>query len=102
MTRPTLREFALASSNEHNVYKLCTDILWAHRTGSLGGRPVLWDFLQDVASNLNRKMQGNRYSENSKALAQTMKVYGGRRMYDLFALNYAGPGYNTIQYGGTW
>lgn len=45
-------------------------------------------FLQEVAANLNRRKEGFRYSDNSKALAQPMKVYGGQRMCDLFALNY--------------
>jgi hypothetical protein len=95
--RPTLKESAIATSNEHNLYKFCGDILSAHRSGAFGGRPALWDFMRDVAANLNRRKEGFRFSENSKALAQAMKVYGGRRMCDLFALNYSGPSYSTIK-----
>lgn len=43
--RPTLKESALAASSEHNVYKFCTQILAAHRSGAFGGRPALWNFL---------------------------------------------------------
>jgi len=95
--RPTLKKLAMAASNNHNVYKFFGDILRAHRTGAFGGRPALWDFMRDIAANLNRRKDGFRFSENSKALAQAMKVYGGRRMCDLFALNYNGPSYNTVK-----
>lgn len=95
--RPTLKEMVMAASNEYNVYKFCGDILSAHRSGAFGGRPALWDFMRDVVANLNRRKQGFQFSENSKAMAQAMKVYGGRRMCDLFALNYCGPSYNTMK-----
>ena len=94
---PTLKELALSASNEHNLYKFCTDILSAHRSGLFGGKPTLWDFMQDVAANLNRRKEGYSYSENSKAFSQSKKVYRDRRMFDLFALNYAGPSYNTVK-----
>lgn len=42
-------------------------------------------------------MEGFKFFDNSKALAQAMKVYEGRRMCDLFALNYNGPSYSTIK-----
>jgi len=54
-------------------------------------------FLGDVVANLNRKKEGFRYLENFKALAQAMKVYRGRQLYDLFVLNYSDPSYNTIK-----
>lgn len=95
--RPTVRESALTTFSEHNVHKFCTNILRAHRTSLFEGRTTLWDFMKDVAANLNRKNGGFRYSKNSKAIAQAMKVYGGRRMCDLFALNYVGPSYNTVK-----
>jgi hypothetical protein len=58
---------------------------------------MLWDFMKDVATNLNRKKGGCRYSENTKAFAQTMKIYGGRRMCDLFTLNFVGPSWSTVK-----
>ena len=96
---PSLKESAIDASSECNLYKLCGDILNAHRSGAFGGKPTLWDFMRDIATNLNRRKEGVRFSENSKALAQAMKVYGGRRMCDLFALNYSGPSYSTIKRG---
>ena len=97
MKRPTLKEYAKGASDQHNVYKFCHDIIKAHRTGAMGGKPALWDYLRDVASNLNRSKQGFRWSTNSKAFSQAMKIYGGRRMCELFELNYAGPNPSTTK-----
>jgi hypothetical protein len=85
------------SSNRGGILKFCNNILAAHRVGAFGGKPALWDFMKDVASNLNRKKQGYRFSSNSRSFAQAMKIYGGRRMCDLFSLNYGGTGFNTIK-----
>ena len=87
----------LAASNEHNVYKFCGDILSAHESGAFRGRPALWDFMQDVAANLNRKKQGIQFLEILMAMAQAMKVYRGQRMCDLFALKYCGSSYSTVK-----
>lgn len=46
--RPTLKESAFATSTEHNLYKFCTNILAAHRSGTFGGRPALWDFCKKL------------------------------------------------------
>lgn len=43
--RPTLRELGRGASSEHNVIKLCTNIINAHRCGAFGGKPTLWDLL---------------------------------------------------------
>lgn len=75
------------ASQDHNVLKFCTNIIAAHRSGAFGGRPALWDFMKDVARNLNRKKTRYRFSTNCKSFAQAMKIYGGRRMVDLFSLN---------------
>jgi hypothetical protein len=80
-----------------DVLTFCTNILNAHRTKAFGGKPALWDFLKDVVANLNRKAQGIRWSENTKAFSQTMKIYGGRQMCDFFQLNFAGPSYKTTK-----
>jgi hypothetical protein len=53
--------------------------------------------MKDVAGNLNKGNKGNRYSENTKAFSQAMKVYGGCRMCDFFAFNFPGPNYKTIK-----
>jgi hypothetical protein len=34
---------------------------------------------------------------NNKGFAQTMKMYGGRRMCDFFQLNFVGPSYKAIK-----
>jgi hypothetical protein len=50
------------------------------------GKPALWDYLRDVASNLNHLKQGFRWSTTSKALLQAMKMYGGRRACDFVCI----------------
>jgi len=95
--RPTLRESAKNASSDNNLMKFCNNMISADRIGSFGGKAALWDFMKDVASNLNRDGRGNRYSENTKCFSQAMRVYGGRRLCDLFALNFAGPSYETIR-----
>jgi hypothetical protein len=75
--RPTLREFAKESSNRGDIIKFCNNILAAHRVGAFGGKLALWDFMKDVASNLNRKKQGYRFSSNFRSFVQAMKIYGG-------------------------
>jgi hypothetical protein len=66
------------SFNRKDVLSFCNNILATHRTNAFGGKPALWDFLRDVATNLNRKKQGHRFSKNTKSFCQAMKVYGGR------------------------
>lgn len=95
--RPTLRELAKEASSEHNVTKFCTSIINAHKSGAFGGKPALWDFFSDVAQNLNRNARGSRYSESTKCLGEIMKIYGGRRMIDIFSLNFAGPSYSQVK-----
>ena len=95
--RPTLCESAMNASLDNNLIKFCNNIISAHRIGAFGGKDALWDFLKDVAANLNRKDSGNRYSENTKCFAQAMRIYGGRRLCDLFALNFAGPSFDSTR-----
>ena len=95
--RPSLLQSAKQASEQHNVLKFCNNIIAAHRTGAFGGKPALWDFMRDVASNLNRKKRGYRFSVNTKSFGQAMRVYGGRRMCDLFALNFGGPALCTTK-----
>ena len=95
--RPSLRELAREACASHNVIKFCHSIINAHRAGAFGGKPALWDFLSDVAQNVGREVRGNRYSANTKCLGEVMKVYGGCRMVDLFALNFAGASYSEVK-----
>jgi hypothetical protein len=86
ITRPTLREAVAECENRRDVLKLCNNIILAHKTKVFGGKTTLWDFFVDVGNNLNKKSaKGNRYSSNTVAFAQTLKLYGGRRLTDLFS-----------------
>ena len=98
--RPSLRDLATEASCGHNVLKFCQNIINAHRSGALGGKPALWDLLRDVVQNLNRDRRGKRYSKNTKCLGEVMKVYGGRRMVDMFPLNYSGASYRQVKREG--
>lgn len=46
VSRPTLKESAKQSSNQHNVHKFCSDIIAALRTGAMGGKPALWSIFE--------------------------------------------------------
>ena len=92
-----LKLSAVECFNRKDVLSFCNNILAAHRTNAFGGKPALWDFLRDVATNLNRVRQGHRFSKNTKSFAQAMRIYGGRRMCDLFALNFGGPSYDCTK-----
>ena len=92
-----MRESARNTSVDNNLIKFCNNIISAHRVGAFGGKDALWDFMKDVAQNLNRKDSRNRYCENTKCFSQAMRIYGGRRLCDLFSLNFAGPSYDSIR-----
>ena len=53
--RLTLKEAAREACEGHELLKFCNSIIAAHRTRAFGGKLALWDFLKDVAENLNRK-----------------------------------------------
>ena len=80
--RPTMRESAINATSDGNMMKFCNNIINAHRIGAFGGKLGLWDFMKDVAGNLNRKGRGNRFNENTKCFLQAMRIYGGRRLCD--------------------
>lgn len=79
------------------MVKFCRCIALAHRRGSFGGRGALWDLMKDIAFNLNRSKQGQRYSKGSKFLCQTLFQHGGRRVIDCLSSNGIGPSINTLQ-----
>jgi hypothetical protein len=97
MSKRGLPLSAQENFNKKDVFSFCNNILAAHRTNAFGGKPALWDFLRDVATNLNCTKNGYRYSKNTKSFCQAMKVYGGRRMCDLFILNFAAPSFSMIK-----
>ena len=92
-----MRESANNASSYNNLIKFCNNIISAHRIRAFGGKDGLWDFMKDVAANLNRKKEGNRYSEITKCFSHAMRIYGGRRLCDLFALNFVGPNFDSIR-----
>jgi hypothetical protein len=97
ISKPNLKDVSNECLNRKDLLLFCQNIVAAHWSGAFSGKPALWDFLRDIAQNLNRKKAGHRYSENSKSFSQAMKIYGGRRMCDFFALNLKGPNYSIIK-----
>lgn len=49
------------------------------------------------ARSLNRSTKGFQFSDNSRSFAKAMKIYGGRRMVDLYSLYMYGLSYGTIK-----
>jgi hypothetical protein len=88
---------AVESFNRKDVLTFCNNILEAHITNAFGGKPTLWDFLRDVATNLNRVRHCHIFLKNTKSFAQTMRIYGGKRMCDLFTLNFGGLSYDCTK-----
>jgi hypothetical protein len=88
VSRPDLKDVSLECIHPKDLLVFCQNIVATHRSGAFGGKPALWDFLRDVAQNLN---------ENTKSFTQAMKIYGGRRMCNLFSLNLKGPSFSTIK-----
>jgi hypothetical protein len=93
MFRPSFKASSLACLKRKDVFQFCSNILSTHHTNAFSGKPNLWDFLKDVAGNLNWKKWGYKWSTNSEGFAQTMKMYGGWHMCDFFQLNFAWPSY---------
>ena len=76
--RPSLKESATAACNGCNLFKLCEDILNAHKSSAFGRKPTLWSFMRDILTiSLNRRKDGVRFFKNSKTLAHAMKIYEG-------------------------
>jgi hypothetical protein len=53
MSKQGLKLSAVESFNRKDVLAFCKNILAAHKTNAFGRKPTLWDFLRDVASNIN-------------------------------------------------
>jgi hypothetical protein len=55
MCKPLIKELQKTGDVQIDLMKFYTNIVSAHRTSAFGGKPALWDFMKDVARNLNRK-----------------------------------------------
>lgn len=95
----SLREANIESLNRKDVRRFCNNIVEAHRLGKFGGKTALWDFLQDVAQNMLRSNSGQRYSENTKAIFEVAKMWGGPRLHDFLSSNLDGPSLSTTKRG---
>ena len=58
LTSSSKKMVVVEALNMKDVLSFCNNILMAYRTNRFGGKPTLWDFLRDVAHNLNRAKQG--------------------------------------------
>ena len=57
----------------------------------------MWQYLQDVAKNMNREGTSRRWSEGTKQLFTGLKLMGGQRMPKVLAMNVSGPSIETIK-----
>jgi hypothetical protein len=55
MSKPSLKASSLECLKRKDVFQFCSNILFTHHKNAFGGKLALWDFLKDVARNLNRK-----------------------------------------------
>ena len=69
--KPLLQELKNSSDVQGDTLKFCTSILTADKIGAFGGKAALWDFMKDIANNLNRKKEGFHFSGNTRAFFQT-------------------------------
>ena len=53
MSKLSLKGVSMEMQKRKDVFAFCSNILHAHRTNAFGGKPALWDFLKDVATNIN-------------------------------------------------
>ena len=54
MLKPTLLEQAHHVDSKWGMLSFCHNVIATHRIGTFGGKPTLWDFIRDIAKNLNR------------------------------------------------
>lgn len=92
-----LEELLGVAADRKDLRLFLRNIVTGHRNGAFGGKDALWDFLKDVAKNLERNPKGNRFSQRTKAIAHTMLQYGGRQVAHVFARNLAGPSLKTLK-----
>lgn len=96
----SLTEANMESLQRKDVRRFCNNVVEAHRLGKFGGKPALWNFLQDVAQNLVRTRQGNRFKDTSKATFEIVKMWGGPRLHEFLGKNLGGPSISTTKRAG--
>lgn len=95
--RKKLEELLGVAHDRKDLRLFLRNIVNAHRSGAFGGKEGLWDFLIDVAKNLQRVAKGYRYSKRTKAFSQAMLQFGGRQVAHCFQANLCGPGLKTLK-----
>ena len=79
-----------------NVKGICANLVKADGMGRLNEGDFLFNFLQSVTQNLNRKCQGKRYSNSSKLFYEALLYMGGPRIVGFVAANFQGPHTHTV------
>jgi hypothetical protein len=82
-----LRESSVEFYNRGDLKSFCRNIVHAHKMGKFEGTQSLWDFLTDIVKNVGKEdSRGKRYSEPTKVMFETIKLWGGPRLHHFFNL----------------
>jgi hypothetical protein len=92
-----LEELLGVAADRKDLKLFLRNIVNGHRNGAFGGKEGLWDFLKDVARNLERSSKGVHYTKRTKAIAQAMLQFGGRQVAHCFTRNLVGPRLKTLK-----
>lgn len=95
----TLREASMQSLIRKDIQRFCNNIIEAHRLGKFGGKATLWEFLQDLVQSMIRSSLGRRYTENTKAIFEVVRMWGGPRLHNFLSSNLNGPSLSTTKRG---
>jgi hypothetical protein len=86
MSRPLLKVNSLkCMKRKYHVLQFCSNISFSIIQNVFVGIGFL-DFLKDVLTNLNHKKKERRWGINGKVFAQTIKIYSGHCICDMFQL----------------
>ena len=93
-----LRESSIEFCNRGDLKSFCRNIVHAHKMGKFEGKESLWDFLTDIVKNVGKEdPRGKRYSEATKVMFETIKLWGGPRLHHFLSLNMGGPSLDTTK-----
>ncbi|CAM6096732.1 unnamed protein product [Calypogeia fissa] len=92
-----LEELLGVVADRKDLRTFLRNIVNGYRVGAFGGKEAIWDFMYDIARNLNRKSQGFRYNPRTKAIAQDFFQFEGRQVVHVFSKNLSAPSLKTLK-----
>ena len=93
-----LRESSVEFCNKGDLKSFCRNIVHVHKMGKFEGKESLWDFLTDIVKNVGKENpRGKHYSEATKIMFKTIRLWGGPRLHHFLSLNMGGPLLDTTK-----